>query len=178
MYIYKDVQRDRINCRYELHVETDSRFSMIWSKNKNIWSDGISILQYQYSRKENFEQQVSILEVIIRNWSSFDPSFHRFSPTLERSGHREDENKNKKKLSKGTIQEELLGVIVEGVVFLCIFFFFFFFPCLTQKVASPFEAVECGPRWRCCRIDLVPTFALRGRRGTVFAGARVMSTSS
>lgn len=86
----------------------------------------ISILQYQYSRKENFEQQVSILEVITRNWSSFDPSFHRFSPTLERSGHREDENKNKKKLSKGTIQGELKGVIVEGVVFLCIFFFFLF----------------------------------------------------
>lgn len=145
-----------------------------WSdKNKNIWSEflscNINILGKRIS---------SNLEVIIRNWSSFDPSFHRFSPTLERSGHREDENKNKKKLSKGTIQEELQGVIVEGVVFLCIFFFFFFFPCLTQKVASPFEAVECGPRWRCCRIDLVPTFALRGRRGTVFAGARVMSTSS
>lgn len=93
-----------------------------WSdKNKNIWSEflscNINILGKRISNN---------LEVITRNWSSFDPSFHRFSPTLERSGHREDENKNKKKLSKGTIQEELQGVIVEGVVFLCIFFFFLF----------------------------------------------------
>lgn len=42
---------------------------------------------------------------------------------------------------------------------------------------SPFEAVERGPLRRCCRVDLVPTFALRGRRRAVLAGARVMPTS-
>lgn len=43
--------------------------------------------------------------------------------------------------------------------------------------ASPFEAVERGPLRRCCRVDLVPTFGLRGRRRAVLTGARVVPTS-
>lgn len=90
-------------------------------------------------------------------------------------------NKDEKKLStKNTGRIAIIIIIsrVFGGLSLYFFLFFFFSALYTESVASPFEAVERGPRWRCCRIDLVPTFALRGRRGTVFAGARVMSTSS
>lgn len=90
-------------------------------------------------------------------------------------------NKDEKKLStKNTGRIAIIIIIIKGFwwSFFVSFSFFFFSALYTESVASPFEAVERGPRWRCCRIDLVPTFALRGRRGTVFAGARVMSTSS
>lgn len=89
------------------------------------------------------------------------------------------EREKKKGLSKRIITGSfIIECFIKGVwCGLSLYFFFFFFS-VFYTVASPFEAVERGPRWRCCRIDLVPTFALRGRRGTVFAGARVMSTSS
>lgn len=53
----------------------------------------------------------------------------------------------------------------------------FFFVSFLYDRASPFEAVERGPLRRCCRVDLVPTFGLRGRRRAVLAGARVVPTS-
>lgn len=58
-------------------------------------------------------------------------------------------------------------------VFVCAFSFSFRF----LYRASPFEAVERGPLRRCCGVDLVPTFGLRGRRRAVLAGARVMPTA-
>lgn len=56
---------------------------------------------------------------------------------------------------------------------LCVFIFFSFL----YDRASPFETVERGSLRRCSRINLVPTFLLRGRRRVVLAGTRVMSTS-
>lgn len=139
-----------------------------WSdKNKNIWSEFLSW-------KENFEQLGSNYTKLITVWSIISSILSNFGKIRSSRRRKQKQEKIVERDDTGRIT----GSYCRGCGLSLYFFFFFFFPCLTQKVASPFEAVECGPRWRCCRIDLVPTFALRGRRGTVFAGARVMSTSS
>lgn len=149
-----------------------------WSdKNKNIWSEflscNINILGKRISSNR------------FRSWKWLHETDHRlihhFIDSLQLWKDQvieKTKTKTRKNCRKGRYRKNYRELLSRVWSFFVFFFFFFFFPCLTQKVASPFEAVECGPRWRCCRIDLVPTFALRGRRGTVFAGARVMSTSS
>lgn len=83
-------------------------------------------------------------------------------------------------VTRNIFRSHLIVPTIDRLVFSLCFsvrFLFFFFLFSLRDRASPFEAVERGPLRRCCGVDLVPTFALRGRRRVVLAGARVVPTS-